>query len=157
MTGEEFCIFSKHLLFNLNLAQTLSLSKRGKLKSAFSSFLSCFLISLNASSVHWSQIMFNNCVFTDRIKLSLLLILSKNHFIIENNTRLKSLGEAQAESYTRGIQLESSSGLRWPVTRRKMSTTHQIPRPPRVRSLPTPVPVRPRQNLSSPRKPRRML
>ena len=28
-----------------------------------------------------------------------------------------------------------------------MSTTHQIPRPPSVNSFPTPVPVRPRQNL----------
>ena len=96
MTGEEFCIFSKHLPFNLNFAQTLSLSNRGKLKSPFSNFLSCFLISLKVSSVHWSQIMSNNCVFTDRIKPSLLLILSKNHFIVENKTRLESLGDRTA-------------------------------------------------------------
>ena len=35
-----------------------------------------------------------------------------------------------------------------------MSTIHQIPRPPPVNNFPTPVPVRPKQNLSKPRKPR---
>ena len=61
----------------------------------------------------------------------------------------------ESPNYTFGIQFELSSGLSSPVTKRMMSTIHQMPRPPMVRSLPTAVPVCPKQKRSRPRNPRR--
>ena len=55
--------------------------------------------------------------------------------------------------YAVGIQLLPSSGVKCPVTRSTMSTSHQIPTPPRVNNFPTAVPVWPKQNLSMPRNP----
>ena len=40
-----------------------------------------------------------------------------------------------------GIQLVSPSGLRSPFINNMISTIHQMPRPPKVKSLPTAVPV----------------
>lgn len=48
-----------------------------------------------------------------------------------------------------------SLGVRLPVMRRMRSTNHQIPRPPRVRSFPTAVPVWPRQKRSTPKQPKK--
>lgn len=48
------------------------------------------------------------------------------------------------------FQLLESSGCKLLVTKSITSTIHQIPIPPRVKSLPTAVPVCPRQNLSMP-------
>lgn len=54
------------------------------------------------------------------------------------------------------MKLEPSSGVRLPVTSRMMSTIHQMPTPPKVSSLPTAVPVCPKQNRSIPRNPNRI-
>lgn len=52
-------------------------------------------------------------------------------------------------------QLLPSLGISPPVISRIRSTNHQMPRPPRVSSLPTAVPVWPRQNRSTPKQPRK--
>ena len=44
-------------------------------------------------------------------------------------------------------QLLLSLGVRLPVINRIISITHQIPKPPTVNILPTPIPVHPKQNL----------
>lgn len=59
--------------------------------------------------------------------------------------------------YTYGFQLLPSSGCNPFVTSNITSTIHQIPTPPKVNSFPTAVPVCPRQNLSIPRKPNKIL
>lgn len=52
-------------------------------------------------------------------------------------------------------QLLPSLGISPPVISRIRSTNHQMPRPPRVSSFPTAVPVWPRQNRSTPKQPRK--
>ena len=59
--------------------------------------------------------------------------------------------------YTYGFQLLPSSGCKEFVTNKITSTIHHTPMPPNVNSLPTAVPVCPRQNRSIPRKPNRIL
>ncbi|PWA18412.1 hypothetical protein CCH79_00009940, partial [Gambusia affinis] len=49
----------------------------------------------------------------------------------------------------------NSLGIRPPVMSKIRSTNHQIPRPPRVSSFPTAVPVWPRQKRSTPKQPRK--
>ena len=84
-----------------------------------------------------------------RQKNNFLAIVSKNFPLNEKRVFLNI--------YMYGTQLEPSSGVNSPLTRRTISTIHHIPTPPNVSNFPTAVPVWPRQNRSIPKNPRRML
>lgn len=81
--------------------------------------------------------------------------VSLHAYSVLNRTCEREKGESASLNQQKVHQLLLSLGVRPPVIRRMRSTNHQMPRPPRVSSFPTAVPVCPRQNRSTPKHPRK--